>query len=51
VFSLYHLRFRPTSLVVLFAFGAVYGALRERRGGLVAPAIAHGLVWAVLGAA
>jgi membrane protease YdiL (CAAX protease family) len=51
IFALYHLRFRPMSLLVLFAFGAIFGVLRERRGGLVAPAVAHALVWAVLGAA
>jgi membrane protease YdiL (CAAX protease family) len=51
IFALYHLRFRPVSLVALFAMGLIYGALRARRGGLFAPAAAHGLVWAVLGSA
>jgi membrane protease YdiL (CAAX protease family) len=51
VFSLYHARFRAMSLIGLAAFGVVFGVLRARRGGLVAPALAHGLVWAVLGSA
>jgi membrane protease YdiL (CAAX protease family) len=51
IFSLYHLRFRATSLIALLAFGVIYGVLRARRGGLAAPAVAHWLVWAVFGSA
>jgi membrane protease YdiL (CAAX protease family) len=51
LFSLYHFRFRAMSLFVLLTFGVIFGVLQERRGSLVAPAFAHALVWAVLGAA
>jgi membrane protease YdiL (CAAX protease family) len=50
VFDLMHLNFAPASLVVKFLFGVIFGALRGRDGSLLAPAIAHGLIWVVFGA-
>jgi hypothetical protein len=49
-FSAYHLAFAPFRLIGLFLIGLVYGILRSRDRSLVAPAVAHGLCWAVLGA-
>lgn len=49
-FSFYHLRFAPLRLLGLFLIGLVYGVLRGRDRSLLAPAVAHGLCWAVLGA-
>ena len=49
IFSVYHLNFRPISLVSKFTFGLLLGALREREGTLVAPAIAHGVFWIIAG--
>jgi len=48
--SIYHLGFAPLRLFDLFLIGLVYGVLRGRNRSLLAPAIAHGLCWAVLGA-
>lgn len=50
LFDLMHMNFRPASLFTKFAFGIVFGALRGRDRSLVAPAIAHGLIWHVYGA-
>ncbi|MFO0613922.1 MAG: type II CAAX endopeptidase family protein [Polyangiaceae bacterium] len=50
VFDLMHANFAPASLVTKFVFGVVFGALRGRDRSLVAPGIAHGLIWAVYGA-
>ncbi len=51
VFSVYHLQFHPASLVAKFGLGLVFGGLRARGRTLLAPATAHALVWAVIGAA
>ncbi len=50
LFDLMHLNFRPASLFAKFMFGVIFGALRGRDRSLIAPGIAHGLVWAVYGA-
>ena len=49
IFSLYHLNFRPVSLLSKFLFGVALGGMRQRRGLLIAPTIAHALFWAVAG--
>ena len=50
IFSLYHLpRAFPMLLGRLF-LGLVFGALRGRERPLWAPAIAHALVWVIIGA-
>lgn len=50
VFDLMHMNLRPASLVVKLVFGIVFGVLRGRDRSLLAPAVAHGLLWAVIGA-
>jgi membrane protease YdiL (CAAX protease family) len=50
IFDLMHLNFNPSSLVVKFLFGVIFGVLRGKDGSLLAPAVAHGLIWAVFGA-
>lgn len=52
IFSLYHVQYQLALplLVSHFVTGLVLGLLRERTGTLWAPAIAHALVWVVLGA-
>lgn len=50
IFDLMHLNFSPASLVVKFAFGLIFGVLRGRDGSLLAPGVAHGLIWVVFGA-
>jgi len=47
LFALAHLRFDPLHLLTNFAYGLVWGWLRERTGSLFAPAFAHSLNWAV----
>ncbi len=49
LFDVLHLNFRPASLVAKLGIGLVLGVLRGRDRSLLAPAIAHGLVWAVFG--
>lgn len=49
VFAVYHLNPNPVSLVGKTLSGLVYGGLRKAKGSLVAPAIAHGLFWTVVG--
>ena len=49
IFALYHLNFRPVSLCSKFLFGLVFGALRGRDRSLFAPAIAHALLWNIVG--
>ncbi len=51
IFALYHLRFGPSALGGKLAVGLVLGGLRVTRSSLAAPAIAHALLWAVIGAA
>jgi membrane protease YdiL (CAAX protease family) len=51
VFALYHLQLRPLALGGKFAIGLVLGQLRVVRPSLFAPAMAHALIWAVIGAA
>jgi membrane protease YdiL (CAAX protease family) len=48
-FSVYHLQWAPLRVLGLFLVGLVYGMLRARDRSLVAPAVAHGLCWAVWG--
>jgi membrane protease YdiL (CAAX protease family) len=50
IFAICHLQFAPGRLLGLFLFGLVYSGLRVRTGSLLAPAVAHFLCWAVLGA-
>jgi membrane protease YdiL (CAAX protease family) len=49
IFSLYHLPRGPIPFVGRFLLGTVFGVLRERTGGLVAPWVAHLLVWLIIG--
>jgi membrane protease YdiL (CAAX protease family) len=49
IFAVYHLKFKPAALLGKLAIGLVLGGLRERTGTLWAPAIAHALIWVVLG--
>jgi membrane protease YdiL (CAAX protease family) len=51
IFALYHLQLHPFALAGKFAVGLVFGALRAARPSLFAPAVAHALVWTVIGAA
>ncbi len=51
LFALYHLQLQPVPLITKTALGLILGALRIARPSLVAPAAAHALVWAVIGAA
>jgi membrane protease YdiL (CAAX protease family) len=52
IFALFHVQyaFALPLLISHFCYGLVLGLLRERTGTLWAPAIAHALVWIVLGA-
>jgi membrane protease YdiL (CAAX protease family) len=50
IFAICHLQFAPWRLLSLVLIGLVYGGLRARTGSLIAPAVAHLLCWAVLGA-
>lgn len=52
IFGVYHVQFAFALPLILshICFGLILGLLRERTGTLWAPAIAHGLVWMVLGA-
>lgn len=50
IFALYHLNPRPFALLSKLAFGLVFSALRERDDSVVASAIAHALLWCVVGA-
>jgi membrane protease YdiL (CAAX protease family) len=51
VFAFYHLKVSPQALLGKLVIGIVLGALRGRDRPLTAPAIAHVLLWAVLGTA
>jgi membrane protease YdiL (CAAX protease family) len=48
-FALYHLRFNPVSLGTKMGLGLTYGVLRVTQGSLIAPALAHAMVWLVAG--
>ena len=50
IFALYHLNPRPIALVGKLAFGIVFGVLRHRDGTLASAALAHALLWSVVGA-
>ena len=52
IFSVFHVQFQFALPLLLshFCWGLILGLLRERTGTLWAPAIAHMLVWIVLGA-
>ena len=49
IFSLYHLPRSPVPFLGRLLCGLVFGVLRERTGGLLAPWTAHLLVWFVIG--
>jgi membrane protease YdiL (CAAX protease family) len=49
LFSIYHLKFRPLALVSKALVGLVLGGLRDRTGSVWASAIAHALIWIVMG--
>jgi len=49
LFALSHLSLSPIRLLGLFWIGLVLGALRGRDRPLIAPAVAHALLWAVWG--
>lgn len=48
-FALYHLNMRPSALLGKLLIGLILGALRGKDRSLVAPAVTHALIWAVLG--
>jgi membrane protease YdiL (CAAX protease family) len=51
IFSAYHLQFlAPVQLVSHAVHGLILGLLRKRTGTVWAPAIAHALLWIILGA-
>jgi membrane protease YdiL (CAAX protease family) len=50
IFALYHLQPNPVGLVVKTSFGIIYTIARLRGGSLASPAIAHAMVWIVMGA-
>jgi uncharacterized protein len=52
IFAVYHVQYALAlpMLISHFVTGLVLGLIRERTGTLWAPAIAHALVWIVLGA-
>jgi membrane protease YdiL (CAAX protease family) len=47
VFSISNLRFDPAHLLMNFSYGLIWGVLRMKTRGLVAPAFAHSLNWVV----
>lgn len=49
IFSLYHLQFRPISLVAKTGLGLLFGALRGRDRSLYASGIAHAMHWVFFG--
>lgn len=49
IFAAYHLNLRPVALLGKLGFGLIYGGLRQATGGLWAPAVAHAVLWAMLG--
>jgi membrane protease YdiL (CAAX protease family) len=49
IFALYHLKLRPVVLLGKLLLGIVFGLLRGRDRPLWSSAIAHGLLWVVLG--
>jgi membrane protease YdiL (CAAX protease family) len=51
VFAAYHLKFRPLAFGGKLVLGLLFGGLRNASRGLVSPAIAHALVWSVIGIA
>ena len=51
IFAMYHLNVNPAGLLVKFSVGVALGILRNRSGGLWAPAIAHALFWIIAGSA
>jgi membrane protease YdiL (CAAX protease family) len=48
VFALYHRTLAPLPLFMRFAMGAVFAIGATTTGSLVAPALAHALVWAIV---
>lgn len=49
VFALYHLNFRPVSLLAKTLLGGIFGAVRGRDGSLVGCAVAHAILWSIVG--
>lgn len=49
IFAIYHMSLAPLALASKFTLGLIFGAVRGRNGSLVAPAVAHALVWTVAG--
>lgn len=51
VFALYHLPVTPSAIGLSgkLLFGLILGALRQRTGSLVAPAVAHAGFWQIAG--
>jgi membrane protease YdiL (CAAX protease family) len=48
-FALYQLNPRPYALAAKFAFGIILGVLKGRDRSLFAPAVAHALLWNIVG--
>lgn len=51
IFAAYHLNPSPLSLAGKFLLGLIFGRARAADGSLVAPAVAHAMVWALAGLA
>ena len=49
IFAIYHLNFRPLSLIFKTTAGVLYGSLCVWQRSLVAPAIAHIVSWIIVG--
>jgi uncharacterized protein len=49
IFTIYHLQFLPQALVGKFVLGLIFGLLRSRNQSLIRPAIAHLLMWILVG--
>lgn len=49
VFALYHLNFRPVSLLSKTLLGLIFGSVRGRDGSLLGCAVAHAILWTTVG--
>ena len=49
IFSIYHLAFHPMALIGRFVQGFIYGFLKESTDALIAPSVAHVLIWVLWG--
>jgi uncharacterized protein len=49
IFTIYHLQFLPQALAGKFVLGFIFGVLRSRDKSLIRPAIAHTIMWVLIG--